>query len=74
VGRVLHHWASEPILVPRGKDESDVHVLVMCHDEATDCGFVAVYDGQRLAAGPVARVFFDHYCTATFHGAWLALR
>ena len=33
---------------------------------------IAVFDGLRLADGPVARAWFDHHIPITFHGNWLA--
>ena len=68
-------YASEPVFVARGTaSERDGHVLAMCHDDASDCGFLAVYDATRIERGPVARVWFDHYITSTFHGNWQAHR
>lgn len=71
-------WASEPVFVPRSAAdprasaalEGDGHVLVLCHDDASDVGFLAVYDALKIEDGPRATVWFDHYLTATFHGVW----
>jgi all-trans-8'-apo-beta-carotenal 15,15'-oxygenase len=68
-------WVSEPVFVPRrgaARDaEQDGYVLVLCHDDARDVGFVAVLDARDIAAGPIARAWFDHYVTSTFHGQWV---
>jgi all-trans-8'-apo-beta-carotenal 15,15'-oxygenase len=68
-------WASEPVFAPRsgalGSDERDGYLLVLCHDDARDRGFVAVLDARDISGGPVARVWFDQYVTSTLHGQWL---
>jgi all-trans-8'-apo-beta-carotenal 15,15'-oxygenase len=66
-------YASEPVFVAAGnKSERDGYVLTICHDSASDCGFLAVYDAAKIERGPISRVWFDHYLTSTFHGNWLA--
>jgi all-trans-8'-apo-beta-carotenal 15,15'-oxygenase len=66
--------ATEPIFVPRAQatDESDGHVLSLCYDGTRDETFLAVYDGLRLADGPVARVWLGYAVPITFHGIWVA--
>jgi all-trans-8'-apo-beta-carotenal 15,15'-oxygenase len=54
-----------------GADERDGYLLVLCHDDAGDRGFVAVLDARDIREGPVARVWFDQYVTSTLHGLWL---
>jgi carotenoid cleavage dioxygenase-like enzyme len=70
-----HQRVSEPIFVPRAGarpgDEADGHVLSLCYDGARDESFVAVYDGARLADGPVARVWLGYAVPITFHGIWV---
>lgn len=85
-GRHVEHllpegqWASEPVFVPRHAQqdprsnpdvELDGHVLVLCHDGASDVGFLAIYDAAQIEDGPRATVWFDHYVTSTFHGCWV---
>jgi all-trans-8'-apo-beta-carotenal 15,15'-oxygenase len=67
-----HQRTSEPVFVPRpgGGDEADGHVLALCYDGARDASFLAIYDGLRLADGPVARLWLDHRIPVTFHGTW----
>lgn len=67
---------SEPIFVPRAgaTDESDGHVLALCYDGGRDESFVAIYDGLRLADGPVARVWLGYAVPITFHGVWVPAR
>lgn len=70
-----HQRGSEPIFVPRAgaspADEADGHVVVLCYDGARDESFVAVYDGRRVADGPVARVWLGYAVPITFHGIWV---
>jgi all-trans-8'-apo-beta-carotenal 15,15'-oxygenase len=67
-----HQRVSEPIFVPRAgaRDESDGHILSLCYDGARDESFVAIYDGRRLADGPVARAWLGYAVPITFHGTW----
>ncbi len=70
-----HQRVSEPIFVPRAGaapgDESDGHVLSLCYDGARDESFVAIYDGRRLADGPIARTWLGYAVPITFHGIWV---
>ena len=68
------HYAAEPVFAPRhgATSELDGYMLCMIHDEASDCGHVAIYDAASFQNGPIARAWFDHYLTCTFHGTWLA--
>lgn len=62
---------SEPIFVPRGSAEDDGWVLVLVYDDRVRQSHLAVFDGQRLEAGPVGKAWFDHHVPMTFHGTWL---
>jgi all-trans-8'-apo-beta-carotenal 15,15'-oxygenase len=64
--------ATEPIFVPRpgATAEDDGHVLALCHDFDVARAFLAVYDARRIAAGPVARAWFDHHVPMTQHGTF----
>jgi all-trans-8'-apo-beta-carotenal 15,15'-oxygenase len=65
---------SEPIPVPRGRqpdDERDVWLLTLGLDGARERSFVAVFDGQDVEQGPVARAWFDHPIPLTFHGTFV---
>ena len=68
-------WESDAVFAPRSgarrAAERDGYLLVLCHDDARDRGFVAVLDARDVSAGPVARVWFDQYVTSTLHGQWL---
>lgn len=68
--------ATEPLFVPRPSSqgatrEDDGWLLSLCHDGPSDRAFVAVYDAQRLEAGPIARAWFDHQIPITFHGTFV---
>jgi all-trans-8'-apo-beta-carotenal 15,15'-oxygenase len=52
---------SEPLYV-------DGHVVALCHTR--DAAYVAVYDAERIAAGPVAKIWIDHHVPITFHGVF----
>jgi all-trans-8'-apo-beta-carotenal 15,15'-oxygenase len=62
--------ASEPVFVarPGATDETDGHVLTLCADGHSDRAFVGIYDARHIAAGPVAKIWLDHYVPITFHG------
>jgi all-trans-8'-apo-beta-carotenal 15,15'-oxygenase len=66
---------SEPIFVPRPGNgvahaEDDGWVLALVYDPASDASNVTVLDARDLAAGPLARAWFDHHIPPTFHGAF----
>jgi carotenoid cleavage dioxygenase-like enzyme len=66
---------SEPIFVPRpGKGpahaEDDGWVLALVYDPASDASNVTVLDARDLSAGPLARAWFDHHVSPTFHGTF----
>ncbi|HEY1549238.1 MAG TPA: carotenoid oxygenase family protein [Kofleriaceae bacterium] len=52
---------SEPLYV-------DGHLLALCHTH--DAAYVAVYAAERIAAGPVAKIWIDHHVPITFHGVF----
>ena len=60
----------EPVPVAYGEGEDAVHLLTLCHDDHRARSFLAVLDGRDLAAGPVAKLWFDHSIPTTFHGAF----
>ena len=56
-----HQRASEPLYV-------DGYLLSLCHER--DRAFVAIYDTERIAEGPVAKIWIDHHVPITFHGVF----
>jgi len=66
---------SEPVFVPRRGDivdDADGWVTTLVYDGANDGSHLAILDGKRLADGPLARCWFDHFVPMTFHGTWVA--
>lgn len=66
-------YPSEPVFVPDPTREGEDAgwVLSLVYDERAHRSFVAVFDGQRLADGPIAEAHFDHHIPLTFHGGFL---
>ena len=56
---------SEPVLIPGG------WIAVLVHGAPSH---LAVFDAERIEAGPVARAWFDHAIPLTFHGTWSPAR
>ena len=73
------HIVSEPVPVPKAASfdsssfqlEQQVWVTTLVLDPEQDRSYVAVLDGERPAAGPVATVWFDQPIPLTFHGTWV---
>jgi all-trans-8'-apo-beta-carotenal 15,15'-oxygenase len=66
-------FASEALFAARTPEapEGDGHLLTLVYRSSTHTSHLAVFDAQRVGAGPVARAFFDHHVPATFHGVWV---
>jgi carotenoid cleavage dioxygenase-like enzyme len=64
---------SEPVFVPAGEsaEEGEGFVLSLVYDGGSHRSYVAVFDGQDLAAGPRCKVWFDQHIPFTFHGNWV---
>ncbi len=60
----------EPIPVPYGPGEGDVHVLAIARDLVRGRSQLVVWDARR-GPEPVARCHFDFQLHATLHGAWV---
>mmetsp|Transcript_22614 Transcript_22614/g.70207 ORF Transcript_22614/g.70207 Transcript_22614/m.70207 type:complete len:291 (+) Transcript_22614:827-1699(+) len=66
-------FTEEPIVVPRGgaEDPEDfVWVLQVHYDAEAGRSGLAIFDGQRVADGPVARVWLRHAIPHGLHGAY----
>ena len=63
---------TEPLFVPRANAsrEDDGWLVALSHDAPTNRAFLSVYDAARIAAGPIARAWFDHQVPITFHGTF----
>ena len=72
----FEHYPSEPIFVPHpnGKREDDGWLLTQTYDAPNDRTYVAVLDARTPEAGPVARVWLEHFFPFTFHGTWVPAR
>ena len=68
----VEQYPSEAVFVRRrgGAAENDGYLLSLVYDATTHASHVAVLDAQRIAEGPIARLFFDHHVPFTFHGNW----
>ncbi|HEX8441336.1 carotenoid oxygenase family protein [Archangium sp.] len=67
------HYTAEPMFIPRpgGSAEDDGWLLAQTYDAPSDRTYVAVLDAKTPEAGPVARVWMDHFFPFTFHGTWV---
>ncbi len=73
------HLLTEAVPVPKAltlqsnsrSREEQVWVMSLVLDTGKDRSYVAVLDGERPSAGPVARVWFDQALPLTFHGIWV---
>lgn len=66
-----HEWMGEPVLAPFGPNESDAYVLTHCLDSVRDRTCLAVLRADRLADGPLCKLWFDAPLPITFHGTWV---
>lgn len=64
-------WLGEPVLAPCGPREDDAYVLTHCLDRVRDRTCVSVLRADRLADGPVCKLWFDAPLPISFHGAWV---
>lgn len=67
-------WLGEAVLAPRGEREDDAYVLTHCLDRTRDRTCVAVLRADRLAEGPLCKLWFDAPLPISFHGAWAPAR
>lgn len=65
---------SEPVFVARrgSADEGDGWLLAVIYDQPADASHLAVFDAQRIPAGPIARAHLAHRVPAGFHGSFVA--
>jgi all-trans-8'-apo-beta-carotenal 15,15'-oxygenase len=65
-------YASEPIFAPHPDAASEAKgwCLSQVYDGKSKKSFVAVLDGERLADGPLAKIWLNHHVPMSFHGAW----
>jgi all-trans-8'-apo-beta-carotenal 15,15'-oxygenase len=66
------HFVGEPIFAPRGSGADHGWILAQVHSDEAERNFLAVFDADNLAAGPVAQVRLRHHVPLSFHGFWHA--
>lgn len=68
-----HQLSSEAVMVPRpdAAGERDGFLLSLLFDAEREASGMAVFDAERLAAGPLGIAWFDHRIPITFHGNWI---
>ena len=66
------HFVSEPIFAPKGSAEGDGWLLAQVQNGATGTNFLAIFDTDHVAAGPIAKVHLTHHVPLSFHGYWAA--
>jgi all-trans-8'-apo-beta-carotenal 15,15'-oxygenase len=83
-GVVVDEWSPGPrsfcgeaMVVPKGAgasdgtgSEDDAWVLVGVHNAESGTADIAILDGGRLSAGPVAVIHLPHHLPASFHGSF----
>ena len=69
----LSRYYSEAILVPShaGAEDGEGHLLSLVLDGKSERAYVAVFDAEHLADGPVAKAWFAHHVPITFHGQFV---
>ena len=66
------HFVGEPIFAPAGPAEGQGWLLAQVQSGETGLSFLAIFDAENLAGGPVARVMLKHHVPISFHGFWQA--
>jgi all-trans-8'-apo-beta-carotenal 15,15'-oxygenase len=67
-----HTSYGEPVFVPRAPDspEGVGHLLTMVIDARMAQSHLAIFDAERVEAGPVAKLWFDDALPISFHGVF----
>jgi all-trans-8'-apo-beta-carotenal 15,15'-oxygenase len=65
-------YCTEPVFAPRPGSfgEESGWVLTEVYDSRTRKSFLAVFDAEQLADGPLARVMLRHHVPFSYHGWW----
>jgi all-trans-8'-apo-beta-carotenal 15,15'-oxygenase len=66
-------YVGEPIFVPRSGPTQEDHgyLLSMIYSSTNDQSRLAIFDAQKLSAGPIGEALFDHRIPMSFHGSWI---
>jgi carotenoid cleavage dioxygenase len=75
--RSVHSFAagdvpSEPVFVPRGKEEGDGWILSVVYRGAENRSDVCVFEARNIARGPIALAHLPRRVPFGFHGNWVA--
>ncbi|MCX8071292.1 MAG: carotenoid oxygenase family protein [Candidatus Binatia bacterium] len=68
-GRTRH--AGEAFFVPGGAGEGEGWLLSFVHDHWKEETVLAVFDAQRVDAGPIAEIVMPRRVPYGFHGVWI---
>ncbi len=67
----------EPIFVPKSikkiqrEEQNDTGwIFTLALDGLTQKSFLAVFDGDNLSSGPIAKILLTHHTPLSFHGWW----
>lgn len=65
---------AEPVFVPAHREarEGEGFVLTNIYDEDRNASHLAIFDAERIEAGPLARAHLDHRVPVGFHAIWRA--
>lgn len=66
------HLGSEPVFVATRSGEAAGYVLQLLQDPHVGRSYLAVLEAERIAAGPLAKIWFEQRIPMTFHGTFVA--
>jgi carotenoid cleavage dioxygenase len=68
----LRSAVAEPVFVPRSSaaSEGEGYLLTNIFDEERNASHLAIFDAERIEAGPIARAHLDHRVPVGFHALW----
>lgn len=66
-----HVRSGEGVFVPAGRGEGDGYVITFVWNRTTDRSSLAVFDAQKVSAGPIGEVELPVRVPFGFHGLWV---
>ena len=70
----LHNYCEEVVVVPKSHPtaggEAEAWIIATIFDSVREKSSVAIFDGEDMAAGPVARVWLNHALPHSLHGSF----
>ncbi len=68
----LQNGVSEPVFVPKKNDSSEGEgwLLATVFEHATKSSYLAIFNSEAVADGPIASCHLDHRIPFGFHGNW----